>query len=213
MKLTCALVLALLLAAVQLPLLPASTSAGACDSGAGEWLRAPTSDPGPYFDGMACSLELYGGDLGCEVAKTHGRDFGAWRWKSNAGGCSLPDLRDPGGAVRRAAQGKAVLVVGDSLPRNFVAALACLMHARFPDFEPKYRDGIKDSKHFSGFSVPSINMTVDYMRSPYLVQPRGKLDQVYHDWANRVVDYDAVVLNAGHWLGKLSYSSPEGAPG
>lgn len=146
MKLTCALVLALLLAAVQLPLLPASTSAGACDSGAGEWLRAPTSDPGPYFDGMACSLELYGGDLGCEVAKMHGRDFGAWRWKSNAGGCSLPDLRDPGGAVRRAAQGKAVLVVGDSLPRNFVAALACLMHARFPDFEPKYRDGIKDSK-------------------------------------------------------------------
>lgn len=68
-------------------------------------------------------------------------------------------------------------------------------------------------RNFAGFHVPSINMTVDYVRSPYLVRPVGKLDEVYHDWVDRLPRYDTVALNAGHWLGKLNYSSQEGGRG
>jgi len=109
---------------------------------------------------------------------------------------------------------KRVVFVGDSIGRNQWESLLCMLASAIPDQKRIYEvNGNPITKHkgYLVFKFEDYNLTVEYYRSPFLIQqarpPAGapesvksslKLDQM--DWNSvKWRDPDVLVLNTGHW--------------
>ncbi|PAN23967.1 hypothetical protein PAHAL_4G188800 [Panicum hallii] len=205
---TCLLILAVvILPDHREPLLPpVATDDGhggsnlSCNIFKGEWVP----DPGaPRYTTETCPV--IHGHYDCA---RYGRpDLGFVRWRWRPAGCELPRL--DAARFLRAARGRSMAFVGDSLARNQMHSLVCLLaRAERPSpWTNATRHAYRFGRH--GFTVASF-------WSPFLVRaveadpdgPTGSgaglwslhLDEPDAGWAVRAGEFDYVVVSAGSWF-------------
>ncbi|KAL5723469.1 hypothetical protein ACHQM5_006867 [Ranunculus cassubicifolius] len=177
-----------------------------CDLFKGEWVPNPDQ---PYYTNETCS-----GIFDHQNCMKFGRpdtDFIKWRWKPDD--CELP-VFDPTQFLELA-RGKSLAFVGDSVGRNHMQSLMCLLsRVESPvelsnstyDVSKRWKD--QQSKQWR---YNNHNFTIANFWSPLLVKEtedtRAKdtvftmhLSEADEKWANHIEKYDYVIISAGHWF-------------
>ncbi|XP_057443622.1 xyloglucan O-acetyltransferase 1-like isoform X2 [Lotus japonicus] len=171
-----------------------------CDYFNGNWIPDRT---GPLYNGTTC-----GTIQESHNCITNGRpdsDFLYWRWKPRR--CNLPRFEP--NTFLQLIRNKHVAFVGDSLARNQLESLLCLLATTStPKNHPRKRS-------LGWWHFASHNATLSSYWAPFLVQgvqrqlkgpgPRHNtmyLDQVNERWAKNMDQMDLIVLGFGHWFVK-----------
>jgi hypothetical protein len=170
-----------------------------CNIFKGEWVPDPgapryTTETCPVIHGHYDCMRYGRPDLG----------FVRWRWRPE--GCELP--RFDAARFLRATRGKSMAFVGDSLARNQMHSLVCLL-ARAEQPAPWTNASYVFRFERHGF-------TVSLFWSPFLVRavetdPDGPtrsgaglwslhLDEPDAGWAAHATEFDYVVVSAGSWF-------------
>ncbi|KAL3525644.1 hypothetical protein ACH5RR_014016 [Cinchona calisaya] len=169
-----------------------------CDLFRGEWVRNPEA---PYYTNSTC----YGIQEHQNCMK-YGRpdsEFLKWRWKPD--GCELP-IFDPHQFLELV-RGKSIAFVGDSVARNHMQSLFCLLsRVLYPQEMSNATDENRQ------WEYKEYNFKISMFWAPYLVRsgeitgPNNKgrsfvlyLDE-FDDWTTKIEGYDYVVISAGHWF-------------
>ncbi|XP_048428120.1 xyloglucan O-acetyltransferase 1-like [Pyrus x bretschneideri] len=170
-----------------------------CDYTRGKWVHEKL---GPLYNGTTCGTIKEG-----QNCITHGRtDLGYlyWRWKPSK--CQLPRFEPS--TFLHLISNKHIAFVGDSMARNQLESLLCLLATASPP-NLVYTDG--EENKFRRWNFPSHNVNVSVYWSPFLVKgveksPNGPnynklyLDQVNERWAADLGGFDMIVLSVGHWF-------------
>ncbi|KAJ4961555.1 hypothetical protein NE237_021465 [Protea cynaroides] len=179
------------------------TSDRECDIFTGEWVPNPKA---PYYTNATCwaihdhqNCMKYGRpDLG----------FMKWRWKPKA--CELP-IFNPFQFLE-ILRGKSLAFVGDSISRNQMQSLICLLSRVMYPVDVSYTQ----DEYFKRWHYPTYNFTLATFWTPYLVKakeadpngpPRTGLFNVYLDefneeWTPQIEQFDYVIISAGIWFSR-----------
>lgn len=168
-----------------------------CDYSEGEWVP---NKLGPLYNGTTCDTIKHGQN--CMVFGRPDNDYLHWKWQPKQ--CKLPRFEPK--TFLKLLKNKHIAFVGDSLARNQLESLLCMMAtASKPNLF--YTDG-EDNK-FRKWHFPSHNINVSVYWAPFLVKGIEKtteknfntlyLDSVNERWAGDVKDIDMLVLSVGHW--------------
>ncbi|BAT99573.1 Protein ALTERED XYLOGLUCAN 4 Protein trichome birefringence-like 27 [Vigna angularis] len=176
------------------------TNATKCDYFNGEWV---SDSRGPLYNDTTCGTIKEGRNC-----ITHGRtdlEYLKWRWKPIE--CNLPRFEPQ--TFLQLIKNKHVAFVGDSMARNQLESLLCMLATAST---PKlvYSNKTGKENQFSRWNFPSFNATVSLYWSPFLVygieksstDPNNKLylDHVDERWARDMDEMDLIVLSFGHWF-------------
>jgi xyloglucan O-acetyltransferase len=187
-----------------------------CSYSEGKWVFSP---------GYA---RRYNGTL-CNVKESHdcirnGRpDTGYLDWRWQPAGCRLPAFNPR--AFLSQLRGKHLAFVGDSMARNQVQSMVCLLSAAYP-VRIVYRDRNPYKYYFWRWSFPTHDVTVSFYWAPFIAHATGKasndsvaqqqmnyvdLDALDDRWAADADTMDVVVFSIGHWLlnGAIYYNGTE----
>nr|XP_010929090.1 protein trichome birefringence-like 19 [Elaeis guineensis] len=173
-----------------------------CDIFKGEWVPNPKA---PYYTNATCwAIHEH---QNCMKYGRPDTDFMKWRWKPND--CELP-IFNPAQFLELV-RGKSLAFVGDSVGRNQMQSLVCLLSrvTYLEDVSPATFDG-KSRRYF----YPTHNFTLANIWSPYLVKaydadPNGPLltglydlylDEPDTNWTTKIEEFDYVIVSAGHWF-------------
>ncbi|KAK8951536.1 hypothetical protein KSP39_PZI003720 [Platanthera zijinensis] len=172
-----------------------------CDFADGRWVP----DPGvPQYNDTSCTTIKSGQN--CMAQGRPDTGYLHWRWQPAA--CRLPAFS--GESFLRLLANKHIAFVGDSLARNQMESLLCLLSTASGPPDLIYRRGDEDK--FRRWVFPSHNATVSIYWSPFLVKgveksfAEGKMhNKLYLDtaderWAAELGGIDVVVFSAGHWF-------------
>ncbi|XP_030512295.1 protein trichome birefringence-like 19 [Rhodamnia argentea] len=195
------------------PLLPATSSPKAsssspkfletCNIFNGEWVPNPD---GPYYTNDTCwAIHDH------QNCMKHGRpdtEFMKWRWKPDS--CELP-IFDPTQFLELV-QGKSLAFVGDSVGRNHMQSLVCLLS------KVEYPTDVSSSPdpEFKRLKYESYNFTIATFWSPYLVKFREAdadgpthtglfnlyLDEFDEEWTTQIDKFDYVIISSWHWFSR-----------
>ncbi|KAL6969486.1 Xyloglucan O-acetyltransferase 1 [Sarracenia purpurea var. burkii] len=170
----------------------------ACDYSNGKWVPDKL---GPLYNSTSCGTIKDG-----QNCMSHGRpDMGYLflRWRPNH--CDLPRFAPK--TFLHFLKNKHLAFVGDSMARNQLESLLCLL-ATFTPPHLVYSTG--DDNKFRRWRFPSHNATVSIYWSPFLVHGVEKteianynklfLDSVDERWASDLGSIDMIVLSVGHWF-------------
>ncbi|CAL5047263.1 unnamed protein product [Urochloa decumbens] len=168
---------------------------------AGEWV--PDEDS-PYYTNLTCPLIQEH-----QNCMKYGRpDTGFLKWRWRPAGCELP--RFDAAAFLDAVRDTSMAFVGDSLARNHMQSLMCLLtKVAYPKDISKTANPEFRTMHYE-----SHNFTVAIFWSPFLVrgyQPDRRrhmwaihLDEPDPAWAASggaaIASFDRVVISAGNWF-------------
>ncbi|XP_072979348.1 xyloglucan O-acetyltransferase 1-like [Typha angustifolia] len=170
-----------------------------CDYSNGEWIQ---DSSGPRYNGTSCKTIKDG-----QNCMAHGRpdtDYLYWRWRPKQ--CELPPF-DPVSFLSQT-RNKHLAFVGDSMARNQLESLLCLL-ATSSIPELVYHD---EENKFRRWVFKDYNATVSVFWSPFLVQGKEKkaelglnhnmlyLDSPDERWASELDQIDIVVFSIGHWF-------------
>ncbi|KAL5709355.1 hypothetical protein ACHQM5_020055 [Ranunculus cassubicifolius] len=181
-----------------------STTAGlnsTCDIFTGEWV--PDSNA-PYYTNETCwAIHEH------QNCMKYGRpdlEFMKWRWKPDD--CELP-IFDPTQFLDLV-QGKSLAFVGDSVARNQMQSLICLLS------RVEYPVEVSNSpdKQSTRWKYIVYNFTIEIFWSPYLVKSREidskgptnnglfnlYLDEFDESWTTKLEHFDYVIISCGHWF-------------
>ncbi|KAH9308175.1 hypothetical protein KI387_036086, partial [Taxus chinensis] len=181
------------------------SSNSSCDISSGKWVYDKTY---PLYTAFSCPFVERG--FCCQSNGRKDQDYMKWRWKAMS--CDIPRFKSSD--ILKRLQGLRVAFVGDSMARTQWESLICLLMQGVADKQSVYEiNGNKITKRipFLGVRFSSFNFTIEYYRSPFLVQhgspPKNapkrvhstlKLDKI--DYANkRWLDADLLIFNSGHW--------------
>ncbi|KAL6911418.1 hypothetical protein ACP4OV_000223 [Aristida adscensionis] len=190
-------------AAAAARLSSAATVSGACDVTRGEWVPDPAA---PYYTNATCPF-IDGRQDCMKYGKPGLSSILRWRWQPH--GCDLPRF-DPA-AFLRLVRHKSMAFVGDSVARNHMQSLMCLLSKVEQPREIEPRDCIHCTRRYH---YREHNFTVAVYWAPFLVRwnltrpgalqfmdPHNVfLDEADPEWARGVAGYDYVVLNAAKWF-------------
>ncbi|KAG4945673.1 hypothetical protein JHK87_041680 [Glycine soja] len=176
-----------------------------CNIFSGNWVPYPKE---PYYNNETCPFIL--DQINCIKNGRPDRDFLKLRWKPHH--CELP-LFDATQFLELV-RGKSMAFVGDSMGRNQLESLLCLINtvAHPEDITAKYTSN--DNIFFRWWFVPDYNFTVTTMWSPFLVKfndsdPTGRgfysatklyLEEADEAWRSKIKDFDFVVFSTGQWF-------------
>ncbi|KAE8675765.1 hypothetical protein F3Y22_tig00111644pilonHSYRG00091 [Hibiscus syriacus] len=168
-----------------------------CDVFKGKWVPYPQ---GPYYSNETCRLIV--DQHNCMKFGRPDTEFMKWRWKPDE--CELP--RFDAAQFLEVARGKSMAFVGDSVARNQMESLLCLLaHEAYPE----------DKSHNSKlWFYADYNFTLSALWSPFLVKSRAAdinnnssngiftlyLDQPDEEWSNKIEKFDYVIVSAGQWF-------------
>ncbi|XP_049935325.1 xyloglucan O-acetyltransferase 2-like [Nymphaea colorata] len=183
-----------------------TTRGGECDIFNGHWVWDPK---GPMYTNWSCPT--LPSSKNCQGSGRPDQYYLNWRWKPNA--CELP--RFDGSTFLSLVQGKKLAFIGDSVARNQMESLLCLL-SQVETPQDIYKDA-EDRDRYWFF--PSHNFTLIVLWSKFLVQVEeitrnGPYDidhtNIYinkpdMNWARRIHDLDYIVLSNGHWFFRKSY--------
>ncbi|PON93537.1 Trichome birefringence-like family [Trema orientale] len=136
-------------------------------------------------------------------------EFLKWRWKPTD--CELPPF--DAAQFLELVKGKSMAFVGDSLARNHMQSLLCLLATVEHPTQVSYNT--TDAK-FKRWLYPNYNFTLSSFWSPYLVKaqameedPKGPahkrlmnlyLDQADTAWTAQIEPFDYVIISAARWF-------------
>ncbi|XP_051149259.1 xyloglucan O-acetyltransferase 1 [Andrographis paniculata] len=169
-----------------------------CDYSKGEWV--PTNLE-PLYNGTTCGTIKQGQN--CVVFGRPDREYLHWKWKPQE--CDLPRF-DPN-TFLNLMKDKHVAFVGDSLARNQLESLLCLIATVS---KPNLTFSGGDDNRFRKWHLPSHNINVSIYWSPFLVKgiehsPDRQnfntlyLDKVDERWAGDLSSFDMLVMASGQW--------------
>ncbi|XP_066372373.1 protein trichome birefringence-like 19 [Miscanthus floridulus] len=165
----------------------------------GEWV--PDEDA-PYYTNLTCPLIQE--HQNCMKYGRPDRGFLRWRWRPD--GCDLP--RFDAAAFFDAVRNSSLAFVGDSLARNHMQSLVCLLS------KVAYPKDISTTTNpeFRTMHYEAYNFTMAIFWSPFLVRghqpdPRRWMWDIYLDepdaaWRDAVSGFDRVVLSAATWFNR-----------
>ncbi|XAR51574.1 hypothetical protein NMG60_11006238 [Bertholletia excelsa] len=170
-----------------------------CHLFAGEWVPNPAA---PYYTNTTCwAIHEH------QNCMKHGRPdsgFLKWRWKPH--GCELP-IFDPTQFLETV-RGKSLAFVGDSVTRNQMQSLICLLSRIAYPVDASYTS----DDFFRRWKYPTHNFTIAAFWTPYLVRSREAdtigpthnglfdlyLDEPDTQWTAQIADFDYVIISSGH---------------
>ncbi|KAK2663114.1 hypothetical protein Ddye_001688 [Dipteronia dyeriana] len=175
-----------------------------CDVFTGKWVPYPK---GPYYTNTSCNLII--DQQNCMKFGRPDTEFMKWRWKPDE--CELP-LFNPLQFLELV-RGKSMAFVGDSVGRNQMQSLLCLLASvTYPeDISYKYTS---NTDYFKRWFYADYEFTIAALWSPFLVEagdadPNGHalnslmnlyLDKADEAWASEVESFDYVIISAGQWF-------------
>ncbi|OAY56092.1 protein trichome birefringence-like 4 isoform X2 [Manihot esculenta] len=175
-----------------------------CDIFNGKWVvdnSDPIYQPGscPFVDDAFNCFKNGRPDLG----------YLGYRWKPH--GCRIP--RFDGRKMLEMLRGKRLVFVGDSLNRNMWESLVCALRESLKNksriFEVSDRRELR-TQGFYSFKFIDYNSSVDFVKSPFLVQEwkasdktRSRKETLRLDMiqatSTKYHEADIIIFNTGHW--------------
>ncbi|XP_051119021.1 protein trichome birefringence-like 19 [Andrographis paniculata] len=175
-----------------------------CDLFRGEWVPNPER---PYYTNATC--DAIQDHQNCMKFGRPDLGFLKWKWKPD--GCYLPVFEPH--QFLHLVRGKSLAFVGDSVARNHMQSLICLLsRVAYP---LDLSDPTDQNKRYE-YREYDFNMSMFW--TPYLVKT-GKLESntpvsrpfdVYLDeyddrWTTQIGFFDYIVISAGHWFFRPTY--------
>ncbi|CAI9109978.1 OLC1v1009927C1 [Oldenlandia corymbosa var. corymbosa] len=172
-------------------------SGAQCDLFAGEWIPSPE---GPYFTNASkCEID---DRQNCMKFGRPDTEFLKWRWKPH--GCELPRFNVS--QFLEIVRGKSMAFIGDSLARNQMQSLACILASEADPIDVSYTpDG-----RFKRCFYAEHNFTLAVFWSTHLVRSEEvdpltslmklHLDEVDQNWAAEIENFSYVIFSAGQWF-------------
>ncbi|KAI3862299.1 hypothetical protein MKX03_037164 [Papaver bracteatum] len=172
-----------------------------CNIFEGEWIWNPNAT---YYTNATCN-HIHN-HQNCMKFGRPDTDFLKWRWKPND--CELP-IFDPFKFLELV-RGKALAFVGDSVGRNHMQSLLCLLSKVERPTDVSYRE----EQEFQRWYYPSYNFTVAVFWTPYLVRTTQAevngttitglislyLDEYDLEWTTQIDEFDYIIISAGQWF-------------
>uniref|UniRef100_A0A0E0FQD0 Uncharacterized protein n=1 Tax=Oryza nivara TaxID=4536 RepID=A0A0E0FQD0_ORYNI len=173
-----------------------------CDIFQGEWVPDESS---PQYTNLTCSYIQE--HQNCMMYGRPDLEFLKWRWKP--AGCDLPRF-DPDKFLRLVGN-KTLAFVGDSLARNHMQSLLCLLSkvATPKDVSVTGKTDPDKILYYEGY-----NFTIHIFWSPFLVRTEESaespgvfklyLDEPDCKWFARVAGFDYVIFSGANWFTRPS---------
>ncbi|CAI9109981.1 OLC1v1009930C1 [Oldenlandia corymbosa var. corymbosa] len=181
-----------------------------CDLFSGDWVPHPE---GPYYTNETnCEIDIR---QNCMKNGRPDTEFMNWRWKPEQ--CELP-LFD---AIQflELVRGKTMAFVGDSLSRNQLQSLLCLLATAVDSIQASHEPFAKSRVWF----YPEYNFTLAFHWSFHLVKSEDAdlkldppsmnvyLEEVDEYWPPLIENSDFVIISSGQWfLRALMYHDKKG---
>ncbi|XP_030482846.1 xyloglucan O-acetyltransferase 4 isoform X1 [Cannabis sativa] len=143
----------------------------------------------------------------------HGRqdvDFVNWRWKPE--NCELPMFDSM--AFMEMVRGKKMAFIGDSVARNHIESLLCLLSQEEIPLEI-YKD---TEDRFKKWYFPNHDFTLMILWTKFLIVGEERmvngtgtsafdlqLDKVENSWADFLPELDYAIISDGHWFFRVMY--------
>ncbi|OVA06441.1 PMR5 N-terminal domain [Macleaya cordata] len=168
-----------------------------CDLFAGKWVWDPEN--APYYTNATCSAIHE--QQNCMKYGKPNMDFTKWRWKPDD--CELPIFNTE--QFLEILRGKSLAFVGDSVARNQMESLICLLSKVGYPVDVSYSSQVQTKRLF----YTNYNFTLSIFWSPYLVKTKETstsgifnvyLDEFDVDWTTEIAKFDYVIISAGHWF-------------
>lgn len=168
----------------------------------GHWIPDPE---GPQYTNSSCrSLPKW---MNCFSNGRQDRDFINWRWKPDK--CDLPRFNPK--TFLEFVKGKKLAFVGDSLARNHMESLLCLLSTVESPIYQSRGTADEDNKRWY-FSIHDF--TVILLRTKFLVFGNERvingssssnifdlhLDKLDESWTKDVQNADYIIFSSGHWF-------------
>ncbi|RDX69703.1 Protein trichome birefringence-like 21, partial [Mucuna pruriens] len=182
-----------------------STESRNCNIFSGNWVA---NTKRPYYSNESCPFIAE--KQNCFMHGRPDREFLKWRWKPDE--CELP--RFDGKQFLKLVRGKSMAFVGDSIGRNQMESLLCLLNsiARPKDITAKYTS--KDDNYFKWWFYADYKFTVAILWSPFLVKSSKTylkntsfynaenlyVDEADKGWASHIENFDYVIFSGGQWF-------------
>lgn len=165
-------------------------------------------DPrGPIYTNLTCPT-IPDDDNCWRYGKDQG--YAYWRWKPD--GCELQRFEPR--VFLNVVRGKKMAFVGDSLARNHMESLLCLLTQ-----EETPIDTYKDRKNeIRAWFFPNYNFTLMALRSNFLVEAGERIvngtgidafdihvDRVSQDWTKNLLGVHYAIISSGNWFIRKNY--------
>ncbi|XP_027338155.1 protein trichome birefringence-like 19 [Abrus precatorius] len=176
-----------------------------CNIFSGNW--APYSKE-PYYNNETCPFIL--DQLNCIKSGRPDTGFLKLRWKPHD--CELPMFDAT--QFLKLVRGKSMAFVGDSMGRNQLESLLCLINsvAHLEDITARYTS--YDDIFFRWWFSADYNFTVATLWSPFLVKfidsdvsgrafysaTKLYLDEADRAWTSKIENFDYVIFSTGQWF-------------
>ncbi|XP_050230004.1 protein trichome birefringence-like 23 [Mercurialis annua] len=179
--------------------------AGKCDLFIGDWIPDPS---GPMYTNASCSLIE-----GHQNCMRNGRpDSGYLYWRWNPRNCELP--RFDAQRFLELMRNKAWALIGDSISRNHVQSLLCMLSTVDQAVEVYHDEYYKSKRWF----FPSYNFSISNIWTPFLVEAaifeddngvssaevQLQLDKVDKNWTSLYQSLDYAIISTGKWFLKAA---------
>ncbi|XP_058732099.1 protein trichome birefringence-like 24 [Vicia villosa] len=179
------------------------TDTGKCDYFDGDWVRNPL---GPMYTNETC--DLIESHQNCMKNGRPDREFLYWKWAPRD--CELP-VFDPKRFLEMM-RGKIWALIGDSISRNHVQSLLCML-SKVEKAVLVYHDEEYKSK---SWNFPSYNLTISVLWSPFLAEAaifedingvsssdvQLHVDKLDSKWTDQYLNFDYIIISTGKWYVK-----------
>ncbi|CAO2040839.1 unnamed protein product [Urochloa humidicola] len=184
---------------------PSTAAESSCDLTRGQWVP---DDEAPYYTNLTCPFI---DDLqNCMKFGKPSLEFVRWRWQPD--GCDLP--RFDAARFLDAMRGKSMAFVGDSLARNHIKSLLCILSqvAQPVEVVTTAEIDVTGRPVRRDFHYASHGFNVSLFWSPFLVKANLSdsanglglwdmhLDTPDARWASHVAEFDYIVLSGTNWF-------------
>lgn len=180
-------------------------SASKCDLFKGNWIPNPL---GPVYSNKSCPfIEDH---QNCMMNGRPDLGYLYWRWKPRD--CDLPNFNPE--RFLELMRNKSWAFIGDSISRNHVQSMLCILSQVEPAKEIYHDEQYKSKK----WVFPSYNFTVAVIWTPFLIkadifednngfstsETQLHLDKMDEKWTNQYKDFDYVMIAGGKWFLKTA---------
>ncbi|XP_022772051.1 protein trichome birefringence-like 19 [Durio zibethinus] len=172
-----------------------------CDIFSGEWM--PNLDA-PYYTNTTCwAIHEH---QNCMKYGRPDTEFMKWKWKPD--GCELPVFNPA--QFLEIVRGKSLAFVGDSVGRNQMQSLICLLSRVEYPVDVSYTPDEK----FKRWKYTTYNFTIAFFWTPHLVKSKQTdvngptktglfnlyLDEFDEEWTTQIEEFDYLIISGGHWF-------------